>query len=581
MHDAAGRKIMHPADAERKKHKKRKLEKMKKERMQHFEKSIMEKSPVQIQAEILGMKEEESRKKAWKIEVSKFKKDKLTRLETGFKRMREKINDQHQERSSKPKHALDVDFDELKLHRKSSIFYHPVTNPYGAPPAGQVLMYRHTDGSVRSEPPALPEGGGAPDVVDKEEAAADAKRDVESSSDCSEADDEDDDDDEEPSLPGELPAGVKMQPAIIGTHGSTAAVARPPFAPGLPPVPPGLPPLPPGLPPLPPGPPPWAQVCTSYNCGMPTKPELPPLPPGPPPLTANAASLPPGAPCLLPPSLPLVGLPPMRLPQAPDALGPELFGLRPSHLEQPRFGVDICTQPCNEVAPCFAGVPEVPSFLSCSQTVPAGASQAEFAAMLQRSGFGGIELPAAGIALRGPAPAMIAPEPPLEPSSALQTSLGSFAKASSLTAVPKDLPDLGSRRSLPPGPAAAPEPKSVARGSVCHMPTTSTESAGTLQKLAPAVTDLPPGLKAPPPPPKPKEPPVIPNTTATRLATLFTPTALRTKKPVPVAGGALQVSSASLSFELRKPTVATEIPRVAEKVNIEEAFESFMKDIDL
>ena len=48
-----------------------------------------------------------------------------------------------------------VDFDELKIHRKSSIYYDPVKNPYGAPPAGQALMYRHPDGSIKKEPPPL------------------------------------------------------------------------------------------------------------------------------------------------------------------------------------------------------------------------------------------------------------------------------------------------------------------------------------------------------------------------------------------------------------------------------------------
>ncbi|CAL1139087.1 unnamed protein product [Cladocopium goreaui] len=51
-----------------------------------------------------------------------------------------------------------VDFEELKIHRKASIYYDPVKNPYGAPPSGQVLMYRHPDGSVKREPPELPSG---------------------------------------------------------------------------------------------------------------------------------------------------------------------------------------------------------------------------------------------------------------------------------------------------------------------------------------------------------------------------------------------------------------------------------------
>jgi len=59
----------------------------------------------------------------------------------------------------------------------------------------------------------------------------------------------------------------------------------------------------------------------------------------------------------------------------------------------------------------------------------------------------------------------------------------------------------------------------------------------------------------------------------------FVPTTLRTKKPSQLAGGALQVSSSSLSMEKRQHLVATEVPRVAEKMNMDDAFADFMDEI--
>ncbi|CAE7369104.1 GIP, partial [Symbiodinium natans] len=86
--------------------------------------------------------------------------------------------------------------------------------------------------------------------------------------------------------------------------------------------------------------------------------------------------------------------------------------------------------------------------------------------------------------------------------------------------------------------------------------------------------ELPPGAKPPPPPPKglaqgaPK-----PAAKPLNAATRFMPTTLRTKKPSQVAGGVLQASSASLSQDARKRLLFTEAPKVAEKVNIEDAFQ--------
>ncbi|CAK8992106.1 Copia protein, partial [Durusdinium trenchii] len=56
-------------------------------------------------------------------------------------------------------------------------------------------------------------------------------------------------------------------------------------------------------------------------------------------------------------------------------------------------------------------------------------------------------------------------------------------------------------------------------------------------------------------------------------ATRFMPTTLRTKKPSQVAGGVLQASSASLSQENRKKVLLREAPKVAEKLDIEDAFQ--------
>lgn len=93
--------------------------------------------------------------------------------------------------------------------------------------------------------------------------------------------------------------------------------------------------------------------------------------------------------------------------------------------------------------------------------------------------------------------------------------------------------------------------------------------------------------KAPPPPPKKPSGPGgaaaagrPPGAQGIKAATAFVPTALRTKRPSQVAGGVLQVSSASLSQEKRKQLLFTEVPTVAEKVNVDDAFQEFMKELD-
>ncbi|CAK8992177.1 Copia protein, partial [Durusdinium trenchii] len=110
------------------------------------------------------------------------------------------------------------------------------------------------------------------------------------------------------------------------------------------------------------------------------------------------------------------------------------------------------------------------------------------------------------------------------------------------------LPERPDRR--PPGPP----PKVGAGADVRKAP----PSTGGLQ-------DLPPNVKPPPPPPK--------KAAGGEAATRFMPTTLRTKKPSQVAGGVLQASSASLSQENRKKVLLREAPKVAEKLDIEDAFQ--------
>merc|ERR1740121_507610 len=273
--------IMHPADAIRKQAKKRRIEKAKKERHQNFEKKLLSMNPEDIESNIRDFKDELERKKAAKQDVSKWKADKLNRLEVNFKKMKEKIEAKAKERAARPRGAHEIDFEELKIFRKYSVFYHPVTNPYGAPPTGQILMYRHPDGSTRREPPELPDEKLAAVVEDQAGAGSG------SGEDGSEEDSDSEEEDDEPmlptSLPGapaELPPGL---PPLIGP-GMPPGVVLPQALPALPPgLPPGaaLPPLPLGQPPLPGGQPP-------LPLGQ------PPLPPGQPPLPLGMLPLPAG-----------------------------------------------------------------------------------------------------------------------------------------------------------------------------------------------------------------------------------------------------------------------------------------------
>mmetsp|Transcript_95721 Transcript_95721/g.212918 ORF Transcript_95721/g.212918 Transcript_95721/m.212918 type:complete len:191 (+) Transcript_95721:3-575(+) len=148
-------------------------------------------------------------------------------------------------------------------------------------------------------------------------------------------------------------------------------------------------------------------------------------------------------------------------------------------------------------------------------------SQADFAAEMRQLGFA------------VPAPALQPPGPPPRPNT------------------------------RPPGPP--PRPKVTApAGSVAKVP------------------EMPDITKAPPPPAKkaaPASSASVPRGQP-RAATLFTPTTLRTKKPSQVAGGVYQVSSNSLSQEARQKTLSQEVPRVAEKVNIDEAFDTFMSELE-
>eukprot|EP00425_Heterocapsa_triquetra_P024830 CAMPEP_0195111652 /NCGR_PEP_ID=MMETSP0448-20130528/96717_1 /TAXON_ID=66468 /ORGANISM="Heterocapsa triquestra, Strain CCMP 448" /LENGTH=213 /DNA_ID=CAMNT_0040148451 /DNA_START=35 /DNA_END=673 /DNA_ORIENTATION=+ len=196
LQDDAGKKIAHPADAIRKKAKKKRLEKVKKERMSNFERKLLEQSPEEIEHEIMALKMDQERKRAHKIEISKVQQDRLTRLELGFQRMKEEIGERDKKRKAEPKGSMHIDFEELKMYRKFSIYYDPVKNPYGAPPNGQMLMYRHPDGSTKREPPPLnPDGtpvgagGGEEDSDDEDD-----------------EDDDDEDEDEDEGMPP-LPPG--------------------------------------------------------------------------------------------------------------------------------------------------------------------------------------------------------------------------------------------------------------------------------------------------------------------------------------------------------------------------------------
>eukprot|EP00913_Durusdinium_trenchii_P010707 g10046.t1 len=187
LHDASGKKILHPAEAERKKFKQRARENRAKNRKKppgrlNYETKMLQKAPELIEAEINDFQEQNDelrrrepgesggsfiffvREKAAhemdkKGKLTKWKKDKMTREIAFYGRLKNQVEQNNSKRmEDQAGDQFFVDFDELKIHRKASIYYDPVKNPYGAPPQGQVLMYRHPDGSVKREPPPLPSG---------------------------------------------------------------------------------------------------------------------------------------------------------------------------------------------------------------------------------------------------------------------------------------------------------------------------------------------------------------------------------------------------------------------------------------
>merc|ERR1712136_315595 len=178
--------------------------------------------------------------------------------------LKTEINERHQKRLAEPKSYLEVDFEELKSYRKYSVFYDAERNPWGAPPPGHSISYRHPDGSVRREPPSVD-----PDV-EPMDLVADGKK---AASDDSDSDEEED---EPPMLPSSLPDG--SLPASSFRSGMPPLPAGMPQGPTvLPPLPAGMPPLPPGMPPLPAGMPPLPPVMS----------EMPPMPSGMPPFAAG------------------------------------------------------------------------------------------------------------------------------------------------------------------------------------------------------------------------------------------------------------------------------------------------------
>ncbi|CAE7643629.1 GIP [Symbiodinium pilosum] len=181
--------------------------------------------------------------------------------------------------------------------------------------------------------------------------------------------------------------------------------------------------------------------------------------------------------------------------------------------------------------PCFGG--------GACQT------QADFAQQMMKMGF----MAPPGPPPKGPGPeSAMKQRPPGPPNAALQKVPGG-----------------------PPGPP--PKNPMQATGPGARPP-------GPPPKVAPG--ELPPGAKPPPPPPKSKPDAAASQPAAKPLnaATRFMPTTLRTKKPSQVAGGVLQASSASLSQDSRKRLLFTEAPKVVEKVNIEDAFQDFMHQLD-
>mmetsp|Transcript_14227 Transcript_14227/g.28183 ORF Transcript_14227/g.28183 Transcript_14227/m.28183 type:complete len:550 (+) Transcript_14227:42-1691(+) len=539
LHDAAGKKIQHPADALRKQSKKKWLERKAQRRKQNFEGNMLNKPPELIQAEILEYKMMEEAGK-----LTKWKKDRMSRTSTFFNKLKDQVVERdHKRKEAEKADYLHVEFEELKVHRKSSIFYHPVDNPYGAPPTGQTVAYRHPDGSVRREPPPV---GSVPGTVGETGggSAASSSDSGDDSEACSDGE-EDSDEERPPPLPDVPPPGSKAPPA-------SSSAGLPPMLAGLSS---GLP-LGPGLPPLPPGPPPNLQLGACFGpapqllSGLPPgvapAPSLPPLPPGPPPGLVAGQALPPG----LPPSFPLgmqlgLGQIPAGVgscPPLPPGLPPGFASLGP--------GQQAAT---TMAAPLPASMPSLglPEFLAGPQ-VAQPLSQTDFAAELQSLGFltaGGSSVPfGSPINQKTPKLPLATPPQVSAPASIAATALGQPPPASVDLQSPPKMPAVAEGRRAPPPP---PKTSAVAEG-----------------------------RKAPPPPPKRPSagagPASLPKVSS--AATLFTPTNLRTKKVSQVAGGVMQVSS-SLSQDARKRVLLTETPRMQERVDLDEAYDELMKEL--
>merc|ERR1719265_2705050 len=121
----------------------------------------------------------------------------LTRKKRMFDKLKGKIDGKVQRIGDTPMASSWVSYEELRIHHKSSIYYDPVDNPWGAPPNGQPIMYKHPDGSVKREPPEVAVsdpicGIGETRVEDFsiKHKAADAESDDDDDSDDDEDDDE-------------------------------------------------------------------------------------------------------------------------------------------------------------------------------------------------------------------------------------------------------------------------------------------------------------------------------------------------------------------------------------------------------
>lgn len=367
LHNEGGKKIVHPADAQRRKEKEKYRLRKKEHRKKYHTEVLLNKSPGEIQSQIQFYKELDNAGK-----LSKANRDRLQRDEAMFGKLKTEINERHQKRLAEPKSYLEVDFEELKSYRKYSVFYDSERNPWGAPPPGHSISYRHPDGSVRPEPPSVD-----PDV-EPMDLVADGKK---AASDDSDSDEEED---EPPMLPSSLPDG--SLPA------SSFRSGMPPLPPGMPPLPAGmpqgptvLPPLPAGMPPLPPGMPPLPACMPPPRPGLSLLPAgMLPLPAGVPPQLGGSTDLPP-----MPPGMP--PLPPVmsEMPPMPSGMPPFAAGVPPGMspgaadeqfvmpVGYPSVPSSLAGRPDTREQSGFLGVPAAacPTVRSAWGTAPSSASQ--------------------------------------------------------------------------------------------------------------------------------------------------------------------------------------------------------------